>query len=134
MHTLTDDYPAARADLTRACAIFEGLSDIDGQVETLNNLGNLARTKLDADTAMIHYRKALWLARQIGTCLHEAHALEGIGRCLLHDSSISDSITYLRQALAIYQRLGVPEAKRLTAILTTVEPRLSAGVEDEDLG
>jgi hypothetical protein len=43
----------------------------------------------------------------------EARALEGIGRSHLHDGNTGQAATHLRQAAAIYQRIGTPGAQRI---------------------
>ena len=50
--------------------------------------------------------------------LEEARALEGIGRSHLRDGHPSQAAAFLRQALAIYQRIGTPAARRVQETLT----------------
>ena len=40
-------------------------------------------------------------------------ALEGIGTSHLHDGNPGQAVPYLQQALAIYQRIGAPAARRV---------------------
>ncbi|HEX9542073.1 MAG TPA: hypothetical protein VGA04_28415 [Streptosporangiaceae bacterium] len=49
-------------------------------------------------------------ASDIGAPAEEARALEGIGHCslLLHDGNPGEAATHVRQALAIYERIGAP--------------------------
>ena len=51
--------------------------------------------------------------------LEEARALEGIGRSHLHDGNVGDGAAKLRQALAIYQRIGAPDAQRVQETLNS---------------
>jgi len=53
--------------------------------------------------------------------LEEARALEGIGHSYLHDGNTSQAATHLRQALAIYQRIGTPGARRARETLRKCE-------------
>jgi len=53
--------------------------------------------------------------------LEEALALEGIGHSYLHDGSTSQAGTHLRHALAIYQRIGTPGARRVRETLRKCE-------------
>ena len=59
---------------------------------------------------------ALWPgaggSRELGTPHEEARALEGIGRSLLGRDP-AEAAVRLGQALAIYQRIGVPDARRV---------------------
>ena len=43
----------------------------------------------------------------------EARALEGISNSHLHDGNPSYAAEYLRQALAMYRRIGAPAAQRV---------------------
>jgi Flp pilus assembly protein TadD len=60
--------------------------------------------------------QALYLARQIGSTWDEAHALAGLGRCALAAGRTSEADTALRQALAIFQRIGAGEAAEVNAL------------------
>jgi hypothetical protein len=53
----------------------------------------------------------------------EARALEGIGNSHLHDGNQRQAAPYLRQALAIYQRIGVPAARRVQETLQGHRPQ-----------
>ncbi len=69
-----------------------------------------------AEDAARQFGEALALTRQLGTPAEEARALEGIGRSLL-DRDPAEAAAQLRQALAIYQRIGVPDAQRVEETL-----------------
>jgi hypothetical protein len=56
------------------------------------------------------HQQALGLARQIGSAWDEAHALAGLGRCALAAGHAATAEGMLRQALEIFQRIGVAEA------------------------
>ncbi|MGH3971926.1 MAG: hypothetical protein ACRDS9_01155, partial [Pseudonocardiaceae bacterium] len=64
-----------------------------------------------------HYVQALNIAQALGTPLEEARALEGIGHCRLQEGQASEGAAYLRQALALYRRLGSPDAQRVHTTL-----------------
>jgi hypothetical protein len=49
--------------------------------------------------------------------LEEASALDGIGRSLLHEDP-AEAAAYLREALAIYERIGSPDARRVKDTLS----------------
>ena len=69
------------------------------------------------DEAARHCGQALAISRELGTPHEEARALEGIGRSLLGRDP-AEAAVRLRQALAIYQRIGVPDARRVEDTLT----------------
>ena len=56
-------------------------------------------------------------ARTISVPLEEARALEGIGHCHMQNDDPGNGAAYLRQALAIYQRIAAPSTRRLQEIL-----------------
>ena len=55
--------------------------------------------------------------RDINTPVEEARALEGIGRCHIQEGNPGQGAADLRQALAIYRRIGAPEAQRVETTL-----------------
>ena len=71
----------------------------------------------DIHQAHDYHSQALTIAREIGAPLEEARALEGIGQCHLQDGNLAEGAAQLRQALAIYQRIGTPAAQRLQETL-----------------
>jgi tetratricopeptide (TPR) repeat protein len=71
----------------------------------------------DLSEARSYHRQSLDLARQIGSAWDEAHALAGLGRCLLATGGSSEGEDLLRQALEIFQRIGAAETADVTAEL-----------------
>jgi hypothetical protein len=67
------------------------------------------------------YRQALALARQVRSPLDEARALEGIARCAARAGDHAVARDGLRAAIAIYQRIGVPEAGPAAGYLADLE-------------
>ena len=57
------------------------------------------------------------MARAIDSLPEEARALEGIGHCRLRDGHAAEAATALRQALAIYERIGSPHTDRLRTVI-----------------
>ena len=114
---LTGDYPAAAASHQQALALFRDFGDRLGQAEALNRLGQLAGRTADTRQARKAYTQALSIARDINASLEEAHALEGIGHCHLQVGETGQGLDRLRQALRIYQRIDVPDARRVKATL-----------------
>jgi Tfp pilus assembly protein PilF len=96
---------------------FRGIGDRLGQAEALNNLGELLCQTTASHQARDHHMQALTIAHEIGAPLEEARALEGIGRCHLRDGSRTEGAAYLSRALAIYQRIGAADARRVKETL-----------------
>ena len=98
-------------------AVPRRLGDRPGQAETLNCLGELASRTADGHQARDHHTQALAIARDLGTPSEEARALEGIGHSHLRDGNPTQAAAPLRDALAIYQRIAAPAARRVQETL-----------------
>ena len=110
VHAATGDYPAAAASLRQALRWHRELGARHGQAVALNCLGGLSRQTSAIQDARDYHSQALAIARDLGAPLEEARALEGIGQSLLSDDT-GEAAACLRQALAIYQRIGAPGAR-----------------------
>ena len=125
---MTGDYADAARDLHEALGIYRDVGTRQNEAAALNEYGTLSRARGDLAQARTSHQQALNLARQMGTPLDEAHALAGLGRTALADGRHRPPAEdLLRQALAIYQRIGAAETAGLTAELdalpgTTIRP------------
>ena len=118
---LTGDYPAAVASHQQALELSRDHGNRLGQAETLNSLGELASRTADGRQARDHHARALAIARDLGATPEEARALEGIGRSHLCDGNPAQAAAPLRDALAIYQRIAAPAARRVEETLRQPE-------------
>ena len=66
------------------------------------------------------HQRALDLAHETGIAWNEANALAGLGRCALAADHTTQAITFLRQALEIFQRIGTAEANDVSRELTAL--------------
>jgi class 3 adenylate cyclase/tetratricopeptide (TPR) repeat protein/DNA-binding XRE family transcriptional regulator len=114
---LAGDYPAAAASHEQALELFREFGVQIGQAEALNNLGELLSLSSASQQARDHHIQALAIARDLGAPRNEARALEAIGRCDIQDAKPAEGAARLREALAIYQRIGVPDAVRVQETL-----------------
>jgi tetratricopeptide (TPR) repeat protein/transcriptional regulator with XRE-family HTH domain len=113
----TGDYAAAAASHQQALEWFSDLDNRLGEAEALNRLGELAtRTAATGQAHELHSR-ALAIARDISAAFEEARALEGLGRSYIQKGDRAQAAAHLEQALAIYQRIGVPAAHRVQKTL-----------------
>ncbi len=117
MALLTGDYPGAARDLREALALTREIGNWHAEATTLNESGTLSRTGGDLSQARSCHQQALDLARQMGVPLEEAHALAGLGRCALVAGHTAEAEERLRQALAIFQRIGSAETTNVSAEL-----------------
>ena len=100
-----------------------------GQAEAaaLNESGTLSRIRGDLGQARACHQQALDLARQIGTRWRRRTRWPAWAACALAAGHTATAEDLLRQALAIFQRIGAAETAGLTAELdalpgTTIRP------------
>jgi class 3 adenylate cyclase/tetratricopeptide (TPR) repeat protein len=113
---LAGDDAAAAASVSEAIDVFRDLGSQQCLAQALNDLGELTRRTSAIKQARKHHHEALGIARGFGVPLEEARALEGIGRTFLGQDA-AEAAARLRQALAIYERIGVPGAQRVRDVL-----------------
>lgn len=108
----TGDYRRAVASLTQAVELAHDAGERADEAEALNNLGDLY-----LDAARDAYAQARDIAASIGVPLEEARALEGIGRLLIQSGERAAGTAMLERSLALYKRIGSPNADRVAAVL-----------------
>ena len=116
----------AARDLAEALGIIRDSGARELLAEVLNEFGTLHRASWDLVQARACHQEALYLAREDGIPWDEAHALGGLGRCALAEGRTGEAAGQLRQALEIFQRIGVAEATDVAAALSAL-PRLASG-------
>src|SRR5262249_42365684 len=114
----TGDYQSASASLSQVLRFYQDLGSRHGQAKALNSLGGLSRATSAAEEARHYHSQALTIAREIGAHGEEADALAGIGLSLLPVNP-AEAAAPLRDALAIYRRIGSPYAQRIQETLAT---------------
>ena len=72
--------------------------------------------------ALGQYHAVLRLAREIGDLYEEAKVLEGIAEATLSTRRPDAARIFFRQALDIFERLGVPEAESARVRMETIDP------------
>src|SRR5262249_20863660 len=111
--------------LQKARLIAEDIGNLAQQLIALRMTADIHRACGQSE-ALDHYRTALKLARDIGDLYEEGKILEGIAESTL-DTQRSDAARIaLRQALDIFGRLGVPEAKATRMRMESIDPALAA--------
>jgi tetratricopeptide (TPR) repeat protein/transcriptional regulator with XRE-family HTH domain len=114
---LTGDCKAAIGSLTRALALARELGDALSQAQIVDELGTVRLESGDVAGALAHHRDAVRLAGDASSPLEQARAREGVGRCLLRSGDAAGAAAELREALAVYRRLGLPDAERVESLL-----------------
>lgn len=110
----------ARTLLGDALDIFIDLGDARGQASALNDLGILMREH-DPRAARRCHVLALRIDHSIANPSREAQSWEGIGRALVAGGDTNGGLRRLRRALAIYQRIGEHDWRRLNAFIAELE-------------
>jgi tetratricopeptide (TPR) repeat protein len=114
---LAGDYPAAARALQESIGIYRQIGNRLGEAEALNEWGTLHRLTGEPALAEECHRQALELARAFDVSWDEAHALAGLARCSLAGGRTAEGEAGLREALAIFQRIGAAEAADVSAEL-----------------
>ena len=80
--------------------------------------------------ALGHYDTALRLSRQIGEPYEEGKILEGMAEATLSTLRPDAARIVFRQALDIFERLGVPEAESVRIRIETIAPAFAHRVPE----
>ena len=103
-------------------SIAEEIGDLSQQAIAFRGLASVRRGCGQYGEAFEHYQTALRLAREIGDPYEEAKILEGIAETTLSTRRPDAARIVFRQALDIFQRLGVPEAESARIRLELLDP------------
>ena len=87
-----------------------------GEIVALNDLGELAQRMSVPEKAGELHREALAKAIDLGAPAEQARSLAGLGRSQLRRAP-ADAAQNLREALAIYERIGAPDAREVRQTL-----------------
>jgi tetratricopeptide (TPR) repeat protein len=115
-------YDEALAHHQRAHQIAEEVGDLSQQLTALRMMAGLHRKAGRYSEAVGVYDTALRLSRQTGEPYEEGKILEGMAEVLLNTHRFEAARIALRQALDIFERLGVPEAEAVRTRLETMAP------------
>ena len=117
-------YEEALIHYQKARSIAEEIGNLSEQVIALRGLADVRRGSGRYRDAFDDYHTALRLAREIGDPYEEAKVLEGIAEATLSTQKPYAARIIFRQALDIFERLGVPEAESARIRMETTEPAL----------
>lgn len=101
----------------KALAVAHELAEPYQEARSLSGTGAVHLMGGHYDLALEDYRAALELSRLIGDLYQEALALDGIGGAHMHITGPPAAQAYWREALAIFEKIGVPEADEVRAKL-----------------
>jgi DNA-binding SARP family transcriptional activator/tetratricopeptide (TPR) repeat protein len=114
-------YGEALVHHQKALSIAEQIGDSYVRVIALNGIADAHRGSGRHEEALDRYSAALRLAREIGEPLEEAKILEGIAEIRLRTRGTGAARIALRQALDIFERLGVSEAELVRVRIDVLE-------------
>ncbi len=115
-------YDEALIHHQKARLIAEEVGNLSQQVIALRRIADVRRGSGQHGEAFDHYNTALRLAREIGDPYEEAKILEGIAESTLNTQRPHAARIVFRQALDIFERLGVPEAESARIRIETMNP------------
>ncbi len=115
-------YDEALIHHQKARLIAEEIGNLSEQVIALRGIADVRRGSGRYGEAFDHYHTALRLAREIGDPYEEAKILEGIAETTLSTQGPHAARIVFRQALDIFEQLGVPEAESARIRIETTDP------------
>jgi len=118
----------ALAHHQKARLIAEEIGDLSQQLISLRVIADIHRGSGRPSEALDHYHTALKLAREIGDPYEEGKLLEGIAESTLSMHGPGAARIVFRQALDIFERLGVPEAASVQIRIETIDPAFAVGI------
>jgi DNA-binding SARP family transcriptional activator/tetratricopeptide (TPR) repeat protein len=121
------DVPGAARCVAQALAIYRELGHRHGEVEALVTEAGLTAVTAGPDRALVLYGAALRLARELHSPLDEAKALEGGALCAHRAGDRTAASADLGEAVAIFERIGAPEAGPAAARLAALRAEGPAG-------
>jgi tetratricopeptide (TPR) repeat protein/DNA-binding SARP family transcriptional activator len=119
-------YDEALIHHQEARQIAEEIGNLSHQLIALRWIADIHRGLGQYGEALDHYQAALRLSREIGDPYEEGKILEGIAESTLSTQRqpFAARIAY-RQALDIFERLGVPEAESARSRIQAIDPAFS---------
>ncbi len=115
-------YDEALIHHQKARLIAEEIGNLSQQLIALRRTADVRRGSGQHGEAFDNYHTALKLAREIGDPYEEAKILEGIAESTLNTQQPYAARIVFRQALDIFERLGVPEAESARIRIETMSP------------
>ncbi len=114
-------YDEALIHYQQARLIGEEIGNLSEQVIALRGIADVRRGSGRYGEALENYHAALRLAREIGDPYEEGKILEGIAEATLSTQKPYAARIAFRQALDIFERLGVPEAESARIRMETTD-------------
>lgn len=107
---LAEQDQAYLAELSQSLALFQGLGDLQGEVEACHLLANVQASLNHYPEALRHYHHGLQLRRQLGDTIGEAGTLNNIGSVLRATAQFAEALKYLFMSLEMAEAAESPRA------------------------
>jgi DNA-binding SARP family transcriptional activator/tetratricopeptide (TPR) repeat protein len=117
-----ESYDEALLYHQKAQTVAADIGNLFQQIVALRGIADVYRRRGRYREALGDYDVALWHARQIGDPYEEAKVLDGIAETRVAARQPDAARIALRQALDLYEGLGVPEAEAARIRLETMDP------------
>jgi tetratricopeptide (TPR) repeat protein len=121
-------YDEALAHHQKAQLIADDIGNLSQQLIALRMIADIHRGSGRYGEALDHYSAALRLSREIGDPYEEGKILEGIAEATLSAQRFDAARIALRQALDIFERLGLPEAESARIRIETMGPSFAVRI------
>jgi DNA-binding SARP family transcriptional activator/tetratricopeptide (TPR) repeat protein len=121
-------YDEALIHHQKARLIAEDIGNVSQQLIAMRMVADIYRGLGQCGEALDHYSAALRLSREIGDPYEEGKILEGIAESTLSTQGPDTARIVFRQALDIFERLGVPEAASVQIRMETIDPAFAIRV------
>ncbi|MBE9069500.1 tetratricopeptide repeat protein, partial [Leptolyngbya cf. ectocarpi LEGE 11479] len=120
------DVAGAIALYEESLAITEKIGDVQTKAATLHQLAILKANQGDVDGAIELFQESLTIEEKIGYAEGKAATLWWLGQLFAEQKqSPTTGLTYLRQALTIYQQIKSPSQDSLEQTIRRIENNLS---------
>ncbi|SDM53791.1 helix-turn-helix domain-containing protein [Allokutzneria albata] len=119
VYRLTGRYAEALDHYDRALTKAREVDAVGVETEVLRYIGETHFAAGNGAGALAAYEAALTAARLTGDRYEEAHALDGLGRARHAEGKEALADEAWREALALFRELGLPDARRVGALITS---------------
>ncbi len=127
LHQMAAVY-GTRGDLDRALALYEEslqldehIGDLKGKAASLHNMANILMAREQWDEAEQVLQESQQLARKAGVVEHLAFATVKLGQVAQARGDAQTALARYREGLAIFERLGMPEAQQVRGMIANLE-------------
>ncbi|WP_250036329.1 ATP-binding protein [Paractinoplanes maris] len=121
LHTHLGELDEAAGHFEESLALFREIGSQEGQSFSLNGLGEVAHRAGRHSDALTHHTDAYAIAAGIENRYQQARAATGLGHAHLALGEVGAARVHYKQALTLYEDLGVPEAEQARTHLSACQ-------------